>query len=885
MFRPLPFTHLVRATICLIYKQENVKSTAKCAINQVHDRVAASSQRAAFPVSMEQEQRLTPLPRSLEVQHAPNDYLEPYSGFYDDELFSNRRTVRQYINIVYKRLPLILIITVLVTGLVSLWSFRQPSIYRAETGMIIEPRKPQVTQKEAININFGNDITYYNTQLQLLQNQDLMTKVVIALGLQRDARLLGSDRSSLLDSLKNVFTGSTKSAATDNSLPVVSDTAETSNDGKIQLTPEEEVLVAKYAARLSNGLKVEQVPNTNLVNVTIDNENPALAAKVADKVADLFIDENSNRELEGAKKTYSELQKSIEDLKNTIAKEESDYIEEMRVSGLPLQDKGGELRSGNLVTLQKEYNDAQSESGKIQALYSAAITASGKGDILSVVGDNKAIQDARSQNLKRQADLENRIEEIEKKINDANENKKKLLSKYTEDHPAVVEVTAQIAELEKQKTRINSEVSEKIKSESTKLEKNAEREVLASLKAQLEAAKAREDRTRASYVQAAEKANVEGQAETRLTTLKREIETNRSLLDTYTQRQKEQELAITGDRPNNIHISNHAVVPEGPIGPQRARNIFVALLASLAAGIGLAFLLDYLDDSIRTSDDVSRNLGLPTLALIPHHQAEKRKLALPSVNGNSGAGAALVALEEKNSPSAEAYRHLRTSLLFSSAGKPPQTILVTSASPSEGKTTTAINMAVTLAQADADVVILDCDLRRPRVHSHFGLENSQGLTNYISGEKSTENLIKSSPDVPRLKIITSGPIPPNPAELLSSNEMKKLLQFLRGRFRHVIIDSPPAISFTDAAILSTLVDGVVLVAMSGKSSIHLLRQFKQRLSNIGARIYGVVLNDIKSGSLEYGDYGSTYYSYYKHSDDDDSTPMMADSSYTNGRGN
>src|SRR6185503_5996649 len=188
--------------------------------------------------------------------------------------------------------------------------------------------------------------------------------------------------------------------------------------------------------------------------------------------------------------------------------------------------------------------------------------------------------------------------------------------------------------------------------------------------------------------------------------------------------------------------------------------------------------------------------------------------------------------------------------------KPPQTILVTSSQPSEGKTTTAINTAITLAQSGAEGVMLDCDLRRPRLHSHFDLDNSQGLTNYLSGDKNTENLIRTYEDLPRLKIITSGPIPPNPAELLSSNEMRNLLTFLSGKFKHVIIDSPPAISFTDASILSTLVDGVVLVAMANKSSIHLMRQFKQRVSAIGARIYGVVLNGLKADSMEYDYYGS-----------------------------
>jgi capsular exopolysaccharide synthesis family protein len=225
---------------------------------------------------------------------------------------------------------------------------------------------------------------------------------------------------------------------------------------------------------------------------------------------------------------------------------------------------------------------------------------------------------------------------------------------------------------------------------------------------------------------------------------------------------------------------------------------------------------------------------------------------------------------------AEAYRHLRTSLLFSSAGKPPQTILVTSAQPSEGKTTTAINTAITLAQADADVIIIDCDLRRPRLHSHFEMENSRGITNYLSGDRDLDSILRPYDELPKLKVITSGPIPPNPAELLSSNEMRHLLEELCLRFKHVIIDSPPAISFTDAAILSTLVDGVVLVAMANKSSIHLMRQFKQRVHNMGARIYGVVLNGIRSGSVEYDYYGTGYYHYYSRSSEDTSTPFMDD---------
>ncbi|MGB7202487.1 MAG: polysaccharide biosynthesis tyrosine autokinase [Pyrinomonadaceae bacterium] len=827
---------------------------------------------------MENDQRLTPLPITNELAPSSIDLSLPYSAGYDDSLQS-KRSIRQYINVVYKRLPIIIAITILVTAVAALYSYRQPSIYMGQTEMIIGPRKAPQTQKDSININFGEDQKYYNTQLQLLQNQDLMKRVVIALGLQRDANLMNDQNRGIIAGIKSLFTGGQKSTGAENSLPIVSDeTADASEKEKIQLSPEENARAELYAGMLVNGLKVEQVTSTNIVHISVQNQNPVLAAKVADKVVDLFIKENIDRETFGAQQAFDDLNKSITDLNATIRQQENEYIAAMQNSGLPLQEKGADLRASNLSGLLNQWREAQNEASKLQTQYSAALSARGKGDILSVVGDNKAIQDARSQNLKRQADLEKRIEEIDDKINAAKEEREKLLVRYTPEYKDVAARDAQIKELEAQKAGINREVTEKIKSEGVKLEKGAEREVLASLGAQMSAALARESRQRALFEQAANQANFEGQAETKIIGLKREIESNRGLLDTYIQRQKEQELALASDRPNNITVQNKAVTPGSPIGPQRMRNILVAMLLSFFAGIGLAFLLDYLDDSVRTSDDVSRHLGLPTLALIPHYlNTDKRKL-LSAKNGASltAAPTALIAIEDRHSAMAEAYRHLRTSLLFSSAGKPPQTILVTSSQPSEGKTTTAINTAITLAQSDVDVVIIDCDLRRPRIHSHFGLDNSRGLTNYLSGDKNTESLLRTYQDLPKLKVVTSGPIPPNPAELLSSNEMRSLLRFLSGKFKHVIIDSPPAISFTDAAILSTQVDGVVLVAMANKSSIHLMRQFKQRIHNLGARIYGVVLNGIKSSSVEYDYYGgSSYYKYYSNADDE-TTPMLGD---------
>ncbi|MBK8813460.1 MAG: polysaccharide biosynthesis tyrosine autokinase [Acidobacteria bacterium] len=823
---------------------------------------------------MEKDERLLPLPTNLQVTKQ-DDYPASYSPFYDDENFEDRRSIREYFNVIYKRLPLILALSILVTAGAAFYMYRQPSIYSATTTMVIEPRKPKVQQKDAININFGNDANYSNTQLQLLQSPDLMRQVVVGLGLHRDPNLFADQNRGFLNSVKSLFGGDKPKTDGQSSLPVLSDSS-SNIDSKVVLTPAERALADQYSGTFLGNLRVDPVDRTNLVTLTLQSTNPDVAPKVTDMLAKVFIKNDEELETQGSKNAYEELRKSIDELKTGIGNQEAELISLLQGNNLPLQDKGGDFRNNALQTLYTQYQEARNERLKIEAQYgSAKKAADGKGGILAVVPDNKAILAAREQNLKRQADLEKRIEDLDKKVKEGEEERAALLEKYTEEYSKVKEVTARIAKLEEQKTNLQKEISKKIDDEGTKLVRNAEKEVVSGLEAQLQTLIRREGQLYEGYKQEEQKANIEGQAETRLTTLKREIETNRSLLDTYTQRQKEQELALSSSRPDNIKITGEAIRPTQPIGPQRNRNILVAFLVSLAAGVGLAFLLDYLDDSIRTSDDIGRHLGLPTLALIPHQAPDKRRLAM-AAKSNGIASTALITLEDTRSAMAESYRHLRTSLLFSSAGKPPQTMLVTSSQPAEGKTTTAINTAITLAQAGAEVVLIDCDLRRPRLHSHFDLPNSSGLTNYLSGEKNPEALLRNYASLPKLKIITSGPIPPNPAELLSSNEMRNLLQFLRGNFKHVIIDSPPAISFTDAAILATLVDGVILVAMAGKSSIHLMRRFKQRLANLGTRIYGVVLNGIKADSVEYGyyGYGQTYSYYTAHNDD--STPFLED---------
>ena len=829
---------------------------------------------------MEEDQRLTPLPRSTKLREVTGDYQPAYTPYYDDESVEGRRSIRQYLEVVYKRLPWILTLTILVTAVVALYMYRLPAEYSATTQMLIEPRRPKVTSKDSININFGNDANYYNTQLKLLQNTELMKKVVISLELYRHPDLLDRQSRGFGAIFKSLLGSEKEGNGKTKVLPTINENDNLAEETKEPLTPgsDEDKRANEYAGYLAGRLSVAQRERTNLVDVTVTGSDPVLIANVANRVAVVFKAEDAARETAGAVKAKDDLQKSIAELEQTISEDELALISQMKDNKLPLQDKGQELSASRLQGLSGTWMKAMEERRQLETRYNAAVAANSRGEGSSIpeLTESKIYQEAVRQATDRKAKLQEDIRNIDKQIQTAETEKAELLVKYTPEYHEVQKKEERIGSLKAAKEKLEKETPGIIERDKRAVDKDAVSGALVSMRSQLESKRREEAQAQAAYEREASIANVQGVAQTEMTTLRRKIDTNRNLLDTYTQRLKEQELAIANSNPDNIKVAAYAIAPSTPFGPQRNRNILIASLLSLAAGIGLAFLMDYLDDSVKTSDDVGRHLGLPTLALIPHHTiSEKRRLSLPQANGNGGVPATtIVTLEERHSPVAEAYRHLRTSLLFSSAGKPPQTILVTSSQPSEGKTTTAINTAITLAQSDVDVVIIDCDLRRPRLHSYFEMENTQGLTNYLSGEPNTDHLIKRCKGLPKLRVITSGPIPPNPAELLSSDEMKKLLQFLRGRYKHVIIDSPPAISFTDAAILSTLVDGVVLVAMAGKSSLHLMRRFKQRLGNIGARVYGVVLNGIKSNSVEYGYYGTGYYDYYGKSEADTSTPYI-----------
>jgi capsular exopolysaccharide synthesis family protein len=280
-----------------------------------------------------------------------------------------------------------------------------------------------------------------------------------------------------------------------------------------------------------------------------------------------------------------------------------------------------------------------------------------------------------------------------------------------------------------------------------------------------------------------------------------------------------------------------------------------------------------MDNTVKTVEDVTRYTQLPALSIIPAVSSgssrlllkAKNKRELQTTNGAASLSKQLMVLEPRSS-GAEAYRVLRTSILLSTAGQPPKRILFTSGQPSEGKTTTSANTAVSLAQLGASVLVIDCDMRRPSLHKIFGIDHTQGLSTYLSRNVDIDKLIQKLP-VPNVSVLPSGAIPPNPAELISSERMREMLAMLSERYDHILIDSPPLINVTDPVILSTMVDGVILVVHGGKSTRDVVRRARHELTAVGAKVFGIVLNNVDLRKDGYSDYYyNRYYSGYGKED-------------------
>jgi capsular exopolysaccharide synthesis family protein len=324
---------------------------------------------------------------------------------------------------------------------------------------------------------------------------------------------------------------------------------------------------------------------------------------------------------------------------------------------------------------------------------------------------------------------------------------------------------------------------------------------------------------------------------------------------------RQKEIDITGPmKTNNVRVLERAIVPGAPVRPKPVQNLLLGLVFGLGVGIGLAFVIEALDNTLKTQADVEQFLGTAVLGLVPIIGAAPGNEAVQL--GDNLRERDLGVFLDPKSVAAECCRSIRTNILFMSPDRPLKTMVVTSPSPQEGKTTTAINLGVTMAEAGGRVLIVDTDMRRPRLHRSFGVPNQIGISSVIVGKTTLEEAIRRT-DVPNLDVLTCGPVPPNPSELLHTERFKVVLAECAKLYDRIILDSPPTSAVTDPAVLGNLADGVVLVIKAGETTRESAMHARRQLASAKARLFGVVVNAIDFSNPAYG-YEYYYRNYYRY---------------------
>ena len=573
------------------------------------------------------------------------------------------------------------------------------------------------------------------------------------------------------------------------------------------------------------GLSVKRIPSTSLMEVSFESTDPQLAARVLNAHLDNYIEQNYKSRYEASEDATKWLQSELNELSVKVRRSEDARIEYERNNQIWTvgdNSEKGNVTTARLADLNKELTDAQSDSLKKQALYEFA--KAGDLDAVPQLRDNAVLQDMQ----KKEADLSIQYTDA--------------VNQYGPNFPKVQRMQAQMKALNDQMTR-------------------ERKGIIVQLENEYREAKQHEDLLSRALDEQKAEVNAMSEKMIQYNILRREAEANKALYESLETKLKEAQIS-TGLKSSNIRIVDPAMIPSTPSRPAKSRNIALAFLVGLVGGIGLALLREYLDNTVKTPDDVETLARLPSLAVVPafiEGVASGKRTGLFRATPTNGheKRVELVAQHLPKSQISEAFRALRTALLLSRPDHPPQVILVSSALPREGKTTVAANLAVTLAQLGDKTVIVDADLRKPGVGRLLNLGSGKyaGLSSYLAGVSTLDLVSVPHPGITNLTAIPTGPLPPNPADLLSSHKLAEAIAELRKKYKFVVIDSPPIMAATDAVILSVQADGVLLVVRSGETAKVAFTRTRDLLTSVNCNLLGVVLNAVDPGAPDY------YYSY------------------------
>ena len=762
---------------------------------------------------MESDKLIATNARSLEVAKPALlgvGYERPFSVPIERE-----STLRDYWMVLLKRKWIGLAFLVTMVTLATIITFRMPRLYTATTRVEINRENQRMLGlKDAGESSAYEDLDYnvlMETQLQVLKSDALAVET---------ARKLADNKD--------------KDGGTLEIVPI--------NSGPTSLTNADEW--AMYHA-LTEGVKVSIIPQTRILQITAQNRDPKLAAMITNTMANTFIERNFRARFDSIGRTTEWLQKELGDLQLKIEVSQDKLVRYQREHGILGIDEKQNVITAKLDELNRNLTAAETERIRRESNYKLAL--SNGPETNGNASDNTS--DLLGRLRSEEANLEEKYAQVRAQLGDAYPKSKELQAQLEQVRASI--------RTEEQRTAIRSHA-----------------EYLAALK--------REELLGAAFEAQKQEANKLNESAIQYNLLKRDLDTNRQLYEGLLQRLKEAGIEASL-KSSNISMIEAARIPTTPSSPNIPRNVGLSALVGIFGGLGLIFAFELLDNTVRTADQVQIASDLPVLGIVPMlmngssagwrtripYRSSTKSTMHPQrrtaqLDGPESAAMSLpfVALHPK-SEGAEAYRALRTSILLSMPGSVPKVIAITSSVPQEGKTTTAVNCATVLAQQGARVLLVDADLRRPAIHSWFGLGNlgSVGLSSLLTGTANGNSGIVPAPGVSNLFIVPAGPIPPHPSELLGSKLLREMLNEWSKEFDHIVIDTPPVLSVTDAVLVGAAVDSVLLVVRSGVTRKDALRNARNLLGQMNIRIMGAVVNcvDFSAPDQYYYYYGTRYY--------------------------